>query len=308
VVAGSNPAGPVQSRPNCGPLDSGINTGINTSTAELLSQFRDFCRIDRNLSERTVSENNGYPFQIRRFLESVGKHPTQVTAQDIREFLSKFQDRSASTRANILKALKVFFRDFMKMPQVVESFKFPKRTYTPKTVPTKDDLRRFFDALDNDRDRALFLMYATSGLRRNELLTLAIDEFDLTTRTIIPRNAHQNGTTKNTWATCFNQETETYLRRYLENRQTDDNRLFPISEVTLRRAYKDANKKTGLHITPQILRDWFCDQLGLFGVPDRYVDAMCGRTPAPILARHYSDFAPQKLKTIYDKANLTVLS
>jgi len=307
VVAGSNPAGPVHLGTNCVPLDSGVNTRINTSGAELLSQFKEFCRIDRNLSERTVSLNNGYPFQVRRFLKPISKHPTQVTADDVRSFLSKFQDRSASTKANILKALKIFFRDFMKMPWVVESFKFPKRTYTPKTVPSKEDLRRFFDALDNDRDRAVFLLYATSGLRRTELLSLTIEDLDLENRTIIPRNAH-NGTTKNTWATCFNAETQTRLREYLANRQTSDKRLFPISEVTLRRAYREANRKTGLHIEPQLLRDWFCCQLGELGVPDRYVDAFCGHVPKSVLARHYSDYSPEKLKRIYDRADLTVLS
>ena len=307
MVAGSNPAGPVHLSAICSNLDSGVNTRINTSGAELLSQFKEFCRIDRNLSERTVSENNGYPFQVRRFLESIDKHPTQATAVDVRSFLSRFQDRSASTRANILKAFKVFFRDFMKMPWVVESFKFPKRIYTPKTVPSKEDLRRFFDALENDRDRALFLMYATSGLRRTELLGLTLDDLNLENRTIIPKNAH-NGTTKNTWATCFNAETQTYLRQYLANRETSDNRLFPISEVTLRRAYREANSKTGLHVKPQVLRDWFCCQLGELGVPDRYVDAFCGRVPKSVLARHYSDFSPHKLKTIYDKANLAILT
>ncbi|NJD77357.1 MAG: hypothetical protein FIB08_09725 [Candidatus Methanoperedens sp.] len=37
---------------------------------------------------------------------------------------------------------------------------------------------------------------------------------------------------------------------------------------------------------------------------DRYVDAFCGRVPQSVLARHYSDFSPEVLKEIYDKANL----
>jgi len=238
----------------------------------------------------------------------MGKHPSQATVEDVRSYLIRFKTKSPSTYANVLKALKLFFREFLRMPEVVETFKFPKRTYIPKTVPSKEDLQRFFGALDNDRDRAIFLLYATSGLRRTELLGLTPDDIDLENRTIIPKNAHRNGTTKNTWATCFNVETQTYLRQYLANRQTNDKRLFPISEVTLRRAYRHANSKTGLHIKPQILRDWFCCQLGELGVPDRYVDALCGRIPKSILARHYSDFSPPKLKTIYDKANLTVLS
>jgi hypothetical protein len=44
------------------------------------------------------------------------------------------------------------------------------------------------------------------------------------------------------------------------------------------------------------------------GVLDCYVDAFCGRVPRIVLARHYTDFNPEKLKEIYDKTNLKVLS
>jgi intergrase/recombinase len=43
------------------------------------------------------------------------------------------------------------------------------------------------------------------------------------------------------------------------------------------------------------------------GVSDSYVDAFCGRIPRSILARHYLDYSQEKLKTIYDKADLRVL-
>jgi len=95
------------------------------------------------------------------------------------------------------------------MPDVVESFKFPRRTHTPKQVPSKADLQRFFDALGSLRDKSVF---------------------------------------------------------------------------------------------------WFCCQLGELGVPDRYVDAFCGRIPKSVLAKHYRDYSPEKLKRIYDKANLTTLT
>jgi intergrase/recombinase len=44
------------------------------------------------------------------------------------------------------------------------------------------------------------------------------------------------------------------------------------------------------------------------GVQDRYIDPFCGRTPKSILAKHYTDYSPERLKGIYDKANLKVLS
>lgn len=39
---------------------------------------------------------------------------------------------------------------------------------------------------------------------------------------------------------------------------------------------------------------------------DRYVDAFCGRVPKSVLARRYSDFAPDKLKRIYGNVELRV--
>jgi intergrase/recombinase len=66
--------------------------------------------------------------------------------------------------------------------------------------------------------------------------------------------------------------------------------------------------KSGVVVKPQVLREWFCNELGKFGVPDRFVDALCGRLPHSVLARRYSDYGPDNLKTNYDKANLTVIS
>ncbi len=278
--------------PNCVVQKVGINTSINT-----LDGFERVLRIDLNQAERTIQ---GHLYLTRHFLKAVGKDPRQVSVEDIRSYLATFQDKSASTRANLLKSLKRFYCDFLKMPQVVESFKFPKRVYAPKVVPSKDDLQRFFIALTNDRDRAVFLLYATSGLRRSELLSLSLDDIDLENRLIIPKNAHTTSTTKNTWASCFNAEAQIYLKKCLSS--------FPPAPVTVKRAFNRANKKTGLHITPQTLREWFCCQLGELGVPDRYVDALCGRTPKSILARHYTDYSPNRLKAIYDKVDLRVLN
>jgi intergrase/recombinase len=48
--------------------------------------------------------------------------------------------------------------------------------------------------------------------------------------------------------------------------------------------------------------------MSLREVPDRYIDAFCGRAPQSVLARHYSDFSPEVLKEIYEKARLKILN
>lgn len=107
----------------------------------------------------------------------------------------------------------------------------------------------------------------------------------------------------------MDREAEMVLKEYLQNRKLlKSKRLFSMTSRETRRLWRSAREKTGLIITPKVLRDWFCEEMGRLGVSDRYIDAFCGRTPKSVLARHYSDYSPEKLKEIYDKADLKVLS
>jgi intergrase/recombinase len=72
--------------------------------------------------------------------------------------------------------------------------------------------------------------------------------------------------------------------------------------------WKVAQDETGINITPQKLRQWFCSEMLRLGVSETYVDAFCGRVPKSVLARHYTDFSPQKLQEIYEKSDAKVLS
>lgn len=71
--------------------------------------------------------------------------------------------------------------------------------------------------------------------------------------------------------------------------------------------WKSAREKIGINITPQKLRQWFCSEMLRLGVSETYVDAFCGRVPKSVLARHYTDFSPEKLKEIYEKAELKII-
>jgi hypothetical protein len=83
--------------------------------------------------------------------------------------------------------------------------------------------------------------------------------------------------TKHTWITFFNKEAEQVLNEYLlHEKPTDD--LFPAKSA-IRKAFRKVNKTLDKKITPQVLRQWFACELGKLGVPDRYVDAFCGRVP-----------------------------
>ena len=150
------------------------------------------------------------------------------------------------------------------------------------------------------------MVYASTGLRKAEILTLTLDNINFEKRMITPNN--HTGSTKKSWVSFYNDEAEEVLTKYLNSRRRRSNKLFPYQRLAFTRMWQKAEGKSGVRIRPQILRNWWCNEMANLGVQDRYVDAFCGRTPKSILARHYTDYSPEKLKCIYDKANLQILA
>lgn len=269
---------------------------------DLLKRFSDFRVVYRRF---TASTAKAHRYDSDRFLRWPKKPLNRVEANDMREYLKQYLDVSPSTYANQIKALRVFFRDFLGRGEAVRSFRFPGRPFSPKSIPTKAQLRKAYDSLDTPRERAIFLLYATSGLRKNELLRLDKESVDFEKRMIIPKHSTR---TKNAWVSFFNQKTKAVLDEYLATRNDKSPRLVAVKTDSFNQIWKKASETAGIKITPQVFREWFCCEMANLGVQDRYVDALCGRMPKSVLARHYTDYSPDKLKNIYDKADLKVIS
>jgi integrase len=141
--------------------------------------------------------------------------------------------------------------------------------------------------------------------RLNEILSLKFDDIDFKQRMIRPPNTYSR--TKKIWYSFYNEETERVLIEYLNKYQPTEY-LIPMQKRNVNKRFAKASEKSGVKMNPKDLRDIFCVMMGEMAVPDRYIDAFCGRVPKSILARHYTDYSPERLKRIYDKAGLTVLS
>jgi integrase/recombinase XerD len=281
-------------------IENGENIRININ--KLLKDFEMFCKVDLQLADLSI---RNHLREIKRFLRTTKLNPYTLTKSDLRSYLSPFSEKNPYVYKIVLAAMKRFFRDFLKRADVVEDLRFPKYPFEPKKIPSKEELKEFYKLLEDDRERALFLMFATTGLRRSEVLNLKIEDIDFEKRMVIPK-AHY-GRTKRAWVSFFNEECQEVLKRYLATRKDKNPKLFPLARATLWKIF-GRGRKIGINLNPQILREWFCSEMGRLGVPDRYVDAFCGRVPRSVLAKHYTDFSPEKLKEIYDKADLKVLS
>ena len=172
-----------------------------------------------------------------------------------------------------------------------------------KHIVSKEDLRKFYEAIETPKEKALFLLYATSGLRRQEILSLKLEDVDFEKRMITPSN--HLGETKKSWCSFYNEEAKKALNEYLAmKKQSRSKRIFPMQRHEVVDLWKSAKEKTGLNITPQKLRQWFCSEMLRLGVSETYADAFCGRVPKSILARQYTDFSSEKLQEIYESSKI----
>jgi integrase len=263
----------------------------------MISDFKSFLQVERQLSKRTVYSHCMY---LSKLIEQT--KCGEVGPDEIRGFMRGHMGASVSGYSNALKALRIFFRDYLKRGDLVEGFRFPSTPFKPRTVPTRKELSEFFEEMPSIEGKLYFLLYASSGLRRKEALGLRPKDVNVEMRMVTPGKGVSG--TKNTWMSFWGDELSEMLREY---KPRNGERWIPIKTDDFYEAWKVPERKTGLKITPQVLRDWFCVMMGELGVQDRFVDAFCGRLPASVLARHYTDYSPARLKAIYDRANLRVL-
>lgn len=69
-------------------------------------------------------------------------HKKTVNRETIRNYLNRFNQISSYSYSNILKPIKIYFRDYLGSGELVSSFRFPKKPFRFNTVPNKEELRR----------------------------------------------------------------------------------------------------------------------------------------------------------------------
>ena len=188
-------------------------------------------------------------------------------------------------------------------------------------IPTKAEILAFYNCLPSTRDKALFLLLASTGLRINEVTGLLKSDIEFQNRRVVPRGAHSTESTKRSFYSFYNAEAEKMLNEYLASRKDSNPYLFAgftgndfndketghLNASTIEAIFRRASEKSEAKIMPQSLREWFAEEISERGLAERYIDFLCGRTPKSVLARHYSDFRPEKMKPRYEKAGLCVL-
>ncbi|MEM4188755.1 MAG: integrase [Candidatus Hadarchaeum sp.] len=263
-------------------------------------------RVDLQLKPLTIKV---HVLRVKKFLEFLNGDLESLNDVTIRKYLSLLTGFNPATYSNVVKSLRRFVRDFLGKQELMKTFRLPYLGFRSKPIPTKEQIREGYYALRTPKQKLIYLLYAVTGLRESELKELKLTDIDLQNRCI---RARHDSLTKRAFCTFWNSEVDVLLREYLDRHKDEiienGGRIFRFSWSSLRRMRELVERKTGGRITPRVLRKWFCNEMLSKGIQEVYVDAFCGRVPKSILARHYTDFSPERLKEIYDKAELKILS
>ena len=259
-----------------------------------ISDFVVYLSIDERLSKRVVRD---YKYTIRR---SLNQSHGLVNRETLRDYLRHYISKKPSTYNNQLKGLRAFIMRYLGRPEIILGFrKAPVlNNFAEVVLPSKEQLRQGFRSLHHNREKAIFMFYKDSGLRRSELLQLQKDDIDMSLRSV---KSKHNTRTKRAGITFYTEETETLINNYLNSRKDNKSKLFRIDMNAFYKMWVCVSERAGMKITPQVLRKWQSTTLGENGCPDRYVDVFQGRAPKTVLAKFYTGKELLRLKSIYQK-------
>lgn len=176
-------------------------------------------------SEKTLAY---YQNTIQAMLTSLGKTAQQITTEDLRAYLTNYQNRHKTSRVtidNIRRILSSFFswledEDYIVKSPVrrihkVKTAKVIKETYTDEAL----ELMR--DNAPSLRDLAIIDLLASSGMRVGELVTLNRDDINFAERECVVF-----GKGDKERLAYFDARTKIHLQNYLNNRRDNNPALF----------------------------------------------------------------------------------
>ena len=198
---------------------------------ELLELFLSAKRVE-GCSEKTIRY---YQTTISKLFVTLDIHVTRIQTDDLRKYLSEYQQESQCSKSNIDNIRRILSSFFSWLEEENYVLKSPMRRIhkirTSKTVKetyTDEALETMRDQCGNLRDLAIIELLASTGMRVGELVKLNIADIDFENRECV---VFGKGSKER--PVYFDARTKIHLKNYLESR-TDDN---PALFVSLQRPF-----------------------------------------------------------------------
>lgn len=155
---------------------------------KLIKNFKNYLKIERNLSENTITS---YLFDLQKlniFLEenNFSSNPSYIKESTLKKFVYKIsKEIKPSTQARIISGIKRFF-DFLILENILnenplQNIETPKIGSKLPTTLTVKEIDKLIDSIDiksknKIRNKAIIEILYSCGLRVSELITLKVSD------------------------------------------------------------------------------------------------------------------------------------
>ena len=150
---------------------------------DIISKYKTWLRLEKSLSANSIEAYLTDLDKLTRFIESEGKGYTDITYQDLQQFVAQLRDIGIHPRsqARIISGIKSFYR-FMLLDEYItvdptELLESPKIGLKLPEVLTVNEINDILDSIDlslpeGQRNRAMLEVLYSCGLRVSELTSL----------------------------------------------------------------------------------------------------------------------------------------
>lgn len=250
---------------------------------ELLNKFIAAKRIEG----RTKPTLQYYESTIRHLLNEVHGSLLNITAENIRDYLSDFQQKRQSSSVTVNNIRRIFSSFFSWLEQEDYIIKSPMRRIHKvktgtrvKSTISDEDMEALRDHCNNKRDLAMIDFLASTGIRVGELVRLNRNDINFNERECIV-----SGKGNKQRIVYFNARAKTHLLNYLGERVDENPALFvslhhptvrlKISGVETR--LRKLGRETGvMHVHPHKFRRTLATAAIDRGMPVEQVQRLLG--------------------------------
>ena len=191
---------------------------------DLLNMFISAKRVE-GCSNKTLRY---YETSLLRLFKEINTHVTHIRTDDLRNYLSDYQEKTDCSKSNIDNIRRIMSSFFTWLEDESYIIKSPVRrihkirsTQTVKETYTDESLETMRDQCGCIRDLAMIDMLASTGMRVGELVRLNIKDIDFENRECI---VFGKGSKER--PVYFDARTKIHLKNYLASRTDDNPALF----------------------------------------------------------------------------------
>jgi integrase/recombinase XerD len=261
----------------------------------------------RGINKRTLETYHSY---LKYYMLNTTRPLDQIDKNDLKAFLILLRERelSSSSINSYFAALKSFF-EYMEEEGIVRSNPIPsfRARYlknlmkeikndaynSRRQLISVEDMQKLVNSTLDPRDRAVMVLFAKTGIRRNELITLDLKDIDLGNLSITLKKTSK----RTNLVVYFDEECSRLLKRWLQLREeydvdTKQQALFinqdnqRLNRTAIYQMVKNYAEKIGIHdpksdniedkFTPHCFRHWFTTHLLRNGMSREFVSELRG--------------------------------